>query len=419
MKRKISLLVTALLTALLLLTGAGNALADPISGAIFTTDGSCTGTNVNIFSNKEAVYLDGGPRHPEAAGLPDGDYYVQVTAPNGNPLGFSKTAVVKVTNGSFEECYNLYDILYTASSGYTAQGYDNTPNTGGVYKVWVSMYSNFPPDESKTDNFKVLADNTTTATLQVIKFYDANANGINDDGIPITGWKINITDGNYDLDRYTPVSIELTPGTYTVSEYMPLEYHWVATTPNQVTMVLDGDDETVEFGNVCIGTGGGHTLGFWSNKNGQAAMNDGGNMADELALLAALNLRNAAGGDFDPANYSQFRAWLLDARATNMAYMLSAQLAAMELNVEAGFVSGGALVYAPELLPFMPAGLNSLGFISINDLTAAADAELWLHGYTPAGNADRAYQEALKNALDKANNNMTFVQASPCLFSFE
>ena len=32
-----------------------------------------------------------------------------------------------------------------------------------------------------------------------------------------------------------------------------------------------------------------------------------------------------------------------------MSYMLSAQLAAMELNVEAGFVDPDAIVYAPGL----------------------------------------------------------------------
>jgi hypothetical protein len=56
----------------------------------------------------------------------------------------------------------------------------------------------------------------------------------------------------------------------------------------------NGETKTVEFGNVCLGAGGGLTLGYWSNKNGQATMNDGGTFAPELALLAALNLPNAA-----------------------------------------------------------------------------------------------------------------------------
>ena len=48
----------------------GAVAAPPVSGAIFTTDSTCTGTNVNIFSSKADVYLNGGPAHPGAAGLP-------------------------------------------------------------------------------------------------------------------------------------------------------------------------------------------------------------------------------------------------------------------------------------------------------------------------------------------------------------
>lgn len=97
-------------------------------------------------------------------------------------------------------------------------------------------------------------------------------------------------------------------------------------------------------------------------------------------------------------DYTAFRNWLLSATATNMAYMLSAQLAAMELNVEAGFVNGGALVYAPGTN-----SANGLGFTTISDLMAEANAELTLHGIALAGDSWRSYQEALKNALDKAN----------------
>jgi hypothetical protein len=123
--------------------------------------------------------------------------------------------------------------------------------------------------------------------------------------------------------------------------------------------------------------------------------------------MVALNLRKADGSAFNPTTYAQFRTWLLDANAKNMAYMLSAQLAAMKLNVLNGKVSGDALVYYP-----------GLGFISVNNLIAKADAELGLHGLTLAGSPYRAYQEMLKNALDNANNNKNFVQATPCGYTF-
>jgi hypothetical protein len=168
---------------------------------------------------------------------------------------------------------------------------------------------------------------------------------------------------------------------------------------NFIYTVNLGDTGTVSglyFGNVCTGAAGGLTLGFWSNKNGQKLFG-----SDDLALMAN-------GSDFDPASYTAFRNWLLNAKATNMAYMLSAQLAAMELNVLNGKVSGGSLVYAPGAT-----GANSSGFISITNLMAEANTELGLHGLTKSGSPYRAYQEALKTALDRANNNLNFVQSGP------
>jgi hypothetical protein len=96
-----------------------------------------------------------------------------------------------------------------------------------------------------------------------------------------------------------------------------------------------------------------------------------------------------------------------------MAYMLSAQLTAMELNVFNGNVNGGGLIYAPGAT-----SANALGFASVNAVMAEANAELGLHGLTLSDSPYRAYQEALKNAMDNANNNKTFVQSMPCAFTF-
>jgi hypothetical protein len=245
------------------------------------------------------------------------------------------------------------------------------------------------------------------AHLDVVKFYDANANGINDDGQPITGWKVNVSPTPGDL--FTPVSIDVAPGDYVVSEYTPVEPNWVHTTPTSENVSLEENEQAlVEFGNLCLGAGGGHTLGFWSNKNGQALIDAG-----DRAALSALNLRNANGTNFDPATNAALRTWLLNANATNMAYMLSAQLAAMKLNVLNGFVNGGALIYAPGTTSG-----NALGFATVDAVMAEANASLGGDGSTPSGDPNRAIQEALKNALDNANNNLTFVQETPCAFSF-
>jgi hypothetical protein len=247
----------------------------------------------------------------------------------------------------------------------------------------------------------------------VNKFYDANADGINNDGQLITGWKIRIQDG-IDIIRFTPVSVVVDPDDYVVTEGDPTETNWLHTTTNPVNVTINaGDNKTVEFGNLCLGSGGGHTLGFWSNKNGQATMNDGGTLAPELNLLNGKCLSNGSGNQPDFGDYTAFRNWLLAANATNMSYMLSAQLAAMELNIEAGFVAPGALIYAPGTT-----SANGLGFATVGAVVAEAEAELCLHATAFAGDPNRSYQEALKNALDKANNNMTFVQPTPCPFTF-
>ncbi|HEX3187837.1 MAG TPA: hypothetical protein VHQ94_23755 [Pyrinomonadaceae bacterium] len=411
--RRVLVLSSFIVAAVLLLTTTSY-MAAPNTGAIFTTDVSCNGTNINIFISKSDVFIDGGPAHEGAAGLPDGSYYIQVTEPGGALLGTSVGSAtptpIHVTNGEFDVCYQLEAVVIKASD--STPGYDDTTNGGGEYKVWVSPNSDF--SGGKTDNFKVKPEVPASGTLNVNKFYDANANGINDDGQSITGWKIRIVDDT-ELFRFTPVSVIVAPDDYVVSEFDPSETNWVHTTANPVNVTVGaGETKTVEFGNLCLGPGGGHTLGFWSNRNGLATMNDGGSVCSELALLNGLYLRNGAGTRMNfGCDYNAFRNWLLSASATNMAYMLSAQLAAMELNVEAGFVNGSALVYAPGTN-----SANGLGFATVNALMTEANTELTSHATALAGDSWRSYQEALKNALDKANNNQTFVQPTACTFTF-
>jgi len=403
-----------------MVAGVGASLADaPVSGAIFTTDSTCAGTNVNIYGDKADVYLDGGPAHPGAAGLPDGSYYVQITAPDGTQLGTSvgsgNETPVQVTGGEFDACYQLAAILIKTSDA--TAGYDDTPNPGGEYKVWVSTEPTFTNSQTKTDNFKVKDEGegeTPQGLLKAKKFYDANANGLDDDNQPIEGWEIHITDaidyGFFYTDANGLVSTVVAPDEYIVTESTPLESNWFHTTPNPVeTTVADKGEASVAFGNLCVGAGGGLTLGFWSNKNGEKLFNTG----TDLTLMKELNLRDGAGKAFDPASYKAFRTWLLSASATNMAYMLSAQLAAMELNVLNGNVAGSSLIYAPGTT-----SANGAGFATVNAVMAEANTELGLHPLTVSAGAARTYQEALKNALDKANNNLTFVQGEPCAFSF-
>ena len=414
----------------------------PLPGAIFTTDSTCTGVNLNIYDNKQDVYIDGGPAHPGAAGLPDGSYCVQVTDPSGQTvLGKSDPGAVTVVDGEFVQCYQLTSILKTGSSGFTVPGYDDTPNPGGEYKVWVSTDCDFINNSTKTDNFQVNNTNPTptptpsatpTATpsptpcpkgeVCVTTFYDANVNGIQDNGEQeITGWEFRVFGhNNLHLWKQTPRCAYVRAGDYAVIERHPNELNWIHNTATEVEFDVDtGYTENVTFGNVCVGAGGGFTLAYWSNRNGQQL-----ETRNDFAALTALNLVTGQGTaqDFTATlaqNKTLLNQFLLGANTTNMANMLSAELATMKLNVLHGFVNGSALVYAPGLSTCgTVTGLNSLGFISINDLMTAANQSLLDHPLTQAGSPDRACQETLKNALNDANNNKSFVQSSPCAFSF-
>jgi len=423
MKTKLALIIT--------LAGCflcGNIFADPpLPGAIFTTDSTCSGVDLNIYGAKTEVYLNGGPAHPGAASLPDGSYYVRVTNPSGSLLlgtsiGSGNDTPFVVSGGIVQGCYQLSAILIKGSDA--TPGYDDTDNPGGEYKVWVSKESSFTNNSTKTDNFKV-KENPVVATLCIDKFYDANVNGIKDNGeVSINGWLFTIVaDNNLFNQRFTsPLCIVTEAGLYHIFESEAIETNWVHTTPitNDAAIPLT-PNLPVEFGNVCLGAGGGLTLGFWSNKNGQNLEN-----AADFTFLTGLCLRNATGGNQDfgtnlAQNKSALHDWLLNASATNMANMLSAQLAAMELNVRHPGVTGTALVYGGDCVKAYQQSQQlpgSNGFITINDLMTAANTELCAHPLTLSGSPFRAFQECMKTTLDQANNNINFVQGSPCPFTF-
>jgi len=159
MKTKLALIIT--------LAGCflcGNIFAaQPLPGAIFTTDSTCSGVDLNIYASKDLVYLNGGPAHPGAQHLPDGPYYVRVTDPSGSLLlgtsiGSGNDTPFVVSGGVVQGCYQLCSILISGGNPDPNCGYDDTNNPGGEYKVWVSLVSTFDNNSTKTDNFNVKAD---------------------------------------------------------------------------------------------------------------------------------------------------------------------------------------------------------------------------------------------------------------------
>jgi hypothetical protein len=405
--------ITLFMVLALLLVGATGVMAEVIgTPSVPVSDG---GVIPYIIDGKNP----GGNRTCAEVGKAfygDPNYYEFSSARVEYKGGFSQpfpTGFVVDTNGtyvSFTAQYGDIAVIVKGSDDANVYVYNEQPPVSDSGLASPVNASGFPAGLSNLTfcwNGKIV-DNDPT--LKVIKFYDKNTNGLFDaDEVALEGWKVNVTDGVYTEDLYTPIYLVLWPGSFTVTEYMPIEMNWVGTTENPVYVELAyGDNKTVEFGNVCLGAGGGKTLGFWSNKNGQSFIG-----ADDLEVLRDLNLRDSAGNHFDPATYQAFRTWLLDANATNMAYMLSAQLAAMKLNVYNDFVDGNALIYAPGTL-----SANANGFATVNAIIAEANDSLSLDGETLSGHPERSYQEALKNALDKANNNYTFVQETACPYTF-
>ena len=115
-------------------------------GAVFTSTSGCDVINANIYDSKDDVYLNGGP---DSADRLDGYYYVRVLSPEGTPLGHS---TITVHFDGTTSCPQLSAMVVKESDG--TQGYDDTDNGGGAYKVEVSCDSSFPGSETKSDIFK-------------------------------------------------------------------------------------------------------------------------------------------------------------------------------------------------------------------------------------------------------------------------
>jgi len=220
MKRFMRGAAVAAFVALALATLAASAP----SGAIFTTLSDGSEVNFNIYEAKEDVYLDGGPgpgAPQEAAGLDDGTYVFQVTDPSGKTLlstDIARCRQVVISGGiitglvpSGGACTLHQTGVDLDHGAVTVQlmPYNDTPNPGGEYKVWVTMVEDFlngcaalgtsngldvvncgaktkgnahgfVPRHSKTDNFKVRGSIREIDT----RFFDRDGNIL--DGLQIT-----------------------------------------------------------------------------------------------------------------------------------------------------------------------------------------------------------------------------------------
>ena len=219
-----AILSSILMASALLFASLSNA-APPLPGAIFTTDADGVIINGNTkYGSKcglTGVWLDGGPgpnAPPTAAGLPDGDYYFQVTGPSGKDLLSNDPVVdrcVTVKGGVITASCGMHNTRPSADAGNGVvvelcgpiMPFDDTPNPGGVYKAWMTpvddyvgdptnvdnkcgngCFHGFVPAASKTDNFKV-ADTRTFCVKTHKDVLDKK-----NDTVPGVGWVIMLTD---------------------------------------------------------------------------------------------------------------------------------------------------------------------------------------------------------------------------------
>ena len=251
---------TNLISGICFVLLAATAQGAGVSGAIFTTTATGSTVNSNLFDSKCAVYLDGGPgphAPARAAGLPDGDYFFQVTDPSGVQL----LSTDPVSNRRFRVSGGLIT-AYTGFGGpahatgidqdHGVQGaitislanttcsndYLTTPNVGNVYKVWatpVASYVGSPSNvdnpcstgcfhgflnsQSKTDNFKAQPGTASVFSLVLKKV-------LNDGGnlSPFPGWIFTVTDPNGVTNQFVTDSTgqitvpQLVAGNYIISE---------------------------------------------------------------------------------------------------------------------------------------------------------------------------------------------------------
>ncbi|MBI4902513.1 MAG: hypothetical protein HY820_02685 [Acidobacteria bacterium] len=260
MKRNLFSAIPLILTALGALPQTVPAAGVP--GAIFTTNSVGAVVNANLYDSKCAVYLDGGPgpnAPARAAGLPDGEYYFQVTDPSGATL----LSTDPVSNRKFRVTGGVIT-AYTGTGGsphptgvdqdHSAQGaitirlangncptdFANTPNVGNVYKAWVTpvtsyvgnpanvdnpcsggCFHGFVASQSKTDNFKALSAPTVTFCMTIQKQFVDGTTATPD----LLGWGMSVTDSSGVTNQYTTDDVtgsiqicQLSVGTYTIKE---------------------------------------------------------------------------------------------------------------------------------------------------------------------------------------------------------
>jgi len=377
----------------------------------------------NALAPTEAIYLAFDP------GTPSGSYYVHVT-----DSSISEVLSASDPMDRFVDVLNVNGTITLSQpsgtgnivfeSGLNGVG-DSMPITplraptqGGCdFKLWFSniydlsnghetpfLIKTSDPLTGQCANASFLHFQIGDGTPGDVKgsvFEDVNGNGQRDAGeAGLAGWEVRLVDSTTAIATTTDALgnycfVDVGAGSFTTELTLQSGYSATTSIANTVEATACADSDGRDFGvNMTVSLScDARTIGYWRNKHGRNIVQQ----LNILPLLPGLCIVDESGSYVSFASINEYKAWLQGANSVNMAYMLSAQLVAMHNNVRAFFVDGNCVVNDPQV-----------GVISINMLMAEALASLCLHPLTLSGSAQRAQQEALKNALDRANNNQNW-----------
>ncbi len=329
------------------LASSAAALALAATPVLAQTPGAATivnrqGNHVdgNTFPRKEGVYLTGAPAGAcGTPGLPDGEYFFQVTDPSGSML-FTIDPLserhVRVQGGVITQYLGT-------TRPFAAIGpcgalivrlapFVTSPNPVNEYRVWLTRVEDydpsgsglfgFAPGQCKSDVFR-LGTSAPQSILQGHKFYDFDGDGAWNPGtepqeVPVGGWRVELSrdgslagftytdqDGKYAFIRDRDATVwgfgEVSPNGF-VNDATP-GATWLATTARTGTAVASTEYVAApEFGNVRfeVSVGSGRTWQYWSDQRCDDATAPGG-ICGRTVLAGcdpdwrvALNMRNGA-----------------------------------------------------------------------------------------------------------------------------
>jgi hypothetical protein len=318
--------------------------------------------------------------------------------PTGSPVG---CYTVTLSNGSVPDSMSTGGLgagSYWFIAVYNGDGlYNSLVNAAEPLTISAATISGYKWDDAngngKWDSGEVGLNGVTFQLYQETNKTTGLQTGTGGDTLVAT----TTTAANGSNNGYYSFSVS-TVGTYYIKEVVPTG--WVSTTANPVTVVMSGANVVGRYGyspsstdptnfgdaHITTGTGNAGTIGFWTNTNGQTVLTGSKTGTTLVAPYSAI-FTTAAGtavtnghGALGLANtttidkstnkydltvlvdgngnylsqsyfstYANVANYLKNASATNMAYMLGAQMLGTEFNIAAKYVNASQSVYIPNV----------------------------------------------------------------------